>query len=256
MSEEKKFPFKLTIIISVIIIGITSGTLGIMYNDDVFGGTSYDNNCRVHITTTNDLTLNTKLTDVTKHFKELSPNVPASEDDEYYGEIKYGWNGSKNPSFNVYYNVDATNAILKIHAHCYTPFLAYSEVHSMSVEMVGGSQDILFSASKKIKDVNGGPDMGYVKLYPSDKTGFWFEVTGTSEQVFYSIGDNLSGKIYGNGDPLVVTHVSDKTYEIKICETNLNKCATDEIYIATDSAPLISCEYKKNTPSLSCEASW
>jgi len=74
--------------------------------------------------------------------------------------------------------------------------------------------------------------------------------------VFYSIGDNLSGKIYGNGDPLVVTHVSDKTYEIKICETDLDNCATDEIYIATDSAPSIVCEYKKNTPSLSCEANW
>jgi len=254
VSEERKFPFKLTIIISVIIIGITSGILGIMYNDDILGGT-YDNFCKVHITTTNDLTLNTDLTQVTKHFQELSSNVPASSDEEYYGEIKYGWD-DKNPSFNVYYDVDATNAIMKIHAHCNTPFLEYPQVHSMSVEMVGGSQDILFSVSKKIKDVNGGPNMGFVKLHQSDKTGFWFEVTGTSEQVFYSIGDNLSGKIYGNGDPLVVTNVPDKTYEIKICETDLNNCATDEIYIATDSAPVILCDYKKNTPSLSCEANW
>ena len=248
------------IIIISIIIATTLIILGIVINNDTLENTKYDDSCKVFITTTSDLTLNTELTKVNDHLKEISYNIPAS-DGKYNGDFKYRFNqalGQSGPSFDVYYDVDGYNAMMKIHTHCWSdadPSHTVSEVRSMSVKLDGGSQDILFSVSDKLHKKNGA-EHGYVSLYQADTdTGFWFEVIGNNEQVFYSV-DNRSGKIFADGTPLAITHVPVDTYDITICDTNLENCATDEIYINTKIAPTISCDYNQDTdtPSLICQS--
>lgn len=248
----------LQILLLIILIIISVVTVVIIIFAPTPNLQHYESECAVNFTTTQELTINKQLTNMQDpHFENLAYAILPT-DGEYSQAVKYGWTqdtGQKGPSFDVYYNVyEYENMLIKIHTHCYDGFSDHG-VKSMNYEFVG-QQGILFSGSTKIKE-SSGIDTGYFKI-EGPGTGFFLAVTdvnnlGTFEKVYYGIG-SLSGQINAEGLPISFTNVTPDTYNVNICDLNLNSCVSDEIYIDTTIAPIIECEYDPSTSSLQCSS--
>jgi len=240
-----------SLLIAILIISTAAVTLIVVFHgsDNDSETTQFNQSCKVKFTTESDLTLNTEMTKVDKHLIKL-PEFIAASDGKYNGVAKYVWqqntSSDKDHSFDIYYDFDDYDIILKTHTHCNVPSMSQSEVHSIHSELMG-SDSILFDTKAK-RHSNNSIEEGRVEV-KGPQSAFWFVVTGEdNENVYFEIG-SLSGQIKTNGTPMELTKVTPDTYEIKICNSDQGNCASDEISIDTTVGPTVSCKYDDENES-------
>lgn len=249
---------RIPLLITILIIAAAAITLIVVFHNSTLESSKYNQSCKVEFTTESNLTLNTDLTNMSKHLTELSEFITAS-DGNYNGVAKYEWQQDTygdGHSFDIYYDFDDYDIILKTHTHCYVPFMSPGEVHSIHAELMGA--DSIFFETKAKRHSHNSIEQGRVEV-KGPQTAFWFMVAGESnDKVYFEIG-SLSGQIKTDGTPMELTKVSADTYEIKICDSQRDNCASDEIYIDTTMGPTVSCKYDDknndgNTPYLLCSS--